>query len=174
MKDYPVTRLLKWTLPLAAAFALAGCANPHASDVSSNAAWWGEMHRGERVALKQDTLLNGSVLQLVARKNVRSGYHYEKIFGDAVTVQMFEANPQGFWNDLYLLPRGTELKCVKLERWFSDEGPLYLITTEILDGAHKGQIAYLIPYGDPYQKGSLELGPSPLVRPLEIAATVEH
>ncbi len=170
MKDCQITHFLKWTLPLAAALALAGCASHRPVDVSDQLAWWGELRPGERLELTQDTLLNGNVLELSARKATLTGYGEEKIYGPNVTVEMFRSNPLGWWSDLYLLPKGTDLRCVKLERWFSDEGALYRVSVEILsNGDHQGKIAFLIPWGDPNKKGSLELGPHSLVRPEEVA-----
>ncbi len=174
MKDCQITHFLKWTLPLATALVFAGCASQRADDVSSKAAWWGDLHQGERLELTQDTLLNGNVLQLAAHKATRTGYREEKTYGPYVTVEMFKSNPQAWWNDLYLLPKGTQLQCVKLDRWFSSEGALYRVSVEILSkGDHQGQIAFLIPWGDPNKQGSLELGPHPLVRPVVMATANE-
>jgi len=234
MKDCQITHFLKWTLPLAATLVLTGCAWPRVHDVTSKPAWWGELRQGEVVELKQDTLLSDGLLDVTARKFTRTGYHSEKIYGPSITVEMFRSNRDGFWNDLYLLPKGTRLRCVKLERWFSrhsartmvptaddmlfpalmlnshdspDGLPLppppvmlsphdsatlplyaaliprfvrpecwfwadeaaYRVSAEILDGEHKGQIAFFVPWGNPLKKGTLELGPHPLVRPVIMA-----
>jgi hypothetical protein len=169
MRDYRITHFFQRTLPLAAALVMTGCLGPRAYDVTSKPAWWGEMRLNEVVELNQDALVNGGELVKSARKFTRTGYEAQRTYGVNVTVEMFRSNPQGYWADLYLLPKGTMFRCVKLERWFSEDGALYRVSGEILSGDHKGQIVFIIPYGDPYQKGSLELGPSPLVRPVEIA-----
>lgn len=135
-------------------------------DVTSKPAWWGEMHRGEVLALNRDTLLNDRALELSASKDTGT-YNSDLIFGHTITVEMFKANPWKYWEDLHLLPKGTRLRCVKLERWFSDEGKTYRISAEILDGEFKGRIGFVCPWGDPNKKGSLKLGPYSLVHPVE-------
>ena len=65
--------------------------------------------------------------------------------------------------------KGTRLRCVKLERWFSSDTVVYRVSAEILTGDLKGKTVFLVPWGDPRKKGSLELGPSPLVHPLDMS-----
>jgi hypothetical protein len=161
-----MTCLFRRTLPLAAALFLTGCMGPRAYDVTSQPAWWGDLRLNEVVELNQDTLLNGGVLELTSRKFTRSNYDTQRVFGVNVTVEMFKTDPGGYWADLYLVRKGTQLRCVKLERWFSSDTAVYRVSAEILTGELKGKIAYLVPWGDPRKKGSLELGPHPLVHPL--------
>jgi hypothetical protein len=170
MRNYRIAHFFQWTLPLAAAAVLTGCTGPRAYDVTSKPAWWGDLRPNEVLVLNQDTLLNGGVLELTARKFTRTQYDFERTFGVTVTVEMFRSNPGGFWADLYLVPKGTKLRCVKVERWFPsdpNEKPVYRLTTEVVDGEFKGSMACLVPWGDPRKKGSLELGPHPLAVPWE-------
>jgi hypothetical protein len=158
-------------LPLAAALLLTGCMgspfSPRLYDVSSNPAWWGEMYRGEILALNQDTLLNGAGLELSAYKNTDT-YDSNAIFGHSITVEMFKANPGKYWDDLHLLSKGTRLRCVKLGRYFSSVGSSYELDAEILDGEFKGKVVCVSPvWGEPEKKGSLKLGPYSLVHPVE-------
>ena len=165
MREYRMTHFFQRMLPLAAALVLAGCTGPRAYDVTSKPKWWGELKLNDVVELSQDTLLNGGVLELTARKFTQTGYDEERTYGVNVTVEMFRSNPEGFWADLFLVPKGTRLRCVKLERWFSANASAYRLSLEVLDGDFKGNIVYLVPWGDPNKEGSLELGPHPLVRP---------
>ena len=170
VSTYRAAQFLQMMLLSTAALSLAGCfgsfLEPRSYDVTSGAAWWGELHLNEVLELNQDTLLSGHALELSTRK-VTSTLGTEKLFGGPITVEMFKANPGKYWEDLHLLPKGTKLRCVKLERWLSSEGKDYLISAIILDGEFKGTIAYVIPWGDPDKKGSLQLGPYSLVHPAE-------
>ncbi len=155
---------------LVAAIALTGCleifGDGRTYDVTSNPAWWGEMHRGQIVALNEDTLLDGSKLTLGAFKDT-ANYDSQRLFGGPITVEMFKANPGKCWKDLHLLTNGTRFRCIKLERCFSYTTMGYSISAEILDGAIKGKIVYIDPFaGDPDKKGTLKLGPNCLVHPV--------
>jgi len=125
------------------------------------------MYRGEVVSLNQDTLLNGVGLTLSAYKNTDT-YDSNAIFGHSITVEMFKANPGKYWDDLHLISKGTRLRCVKLERYFSSVGSDYVVSAEILDGDFKGKVVCINPvWGDVNKKGSLKLGPYSLVHPVE-------
>jgi hypothetical protein len=125
------------------------------------------MHRGEIVAVNEDTLLNGVELTLGAFKET-SNYDSQATFGRSITVEMFKANPGKYWEDLHLLPKGTRLQCIKLSRCFTENTSGYTIIADILDGQFKGGIAYIAPRGgDPNKQGTLKLGPNCLVHPVE-------
>ncbi len=164
-------------LPVAGALVFTGCIalrdnvtffwGPISYDVTSKPAWWGEMHRGEIVALNDDTLLNGGRLTLGAYKETGT-YSSGAIFKRSITVEMFKANPGKYWEDLHLLPKGTRFRCKKLERFFSSNTRDYIITAEILDGEFNGKTASIEPYGgNPDKKGSMKLGPNCLVHAVE-------
>jgi hypothetical protein len=169
MRENRIAHFFQTTLPLAAALVLTGCMGPRAQDVTNQPKWWGELKLNEVVELNQDTLCSGGVLELEARKFTQTGYDLEHTFGAPVTVEMFRANPEGFWADLFLVPKGTHLRLVKLERWFSHDEAAYRLSAQIVDRDLKGIIVYIVPWGDPNKKGSLELGPHPLVRPFLFA-----
>jgi len=152
-------------------FAVTGCMvtgfGMRTHDVTSDPSWWGELHKGEILALNQDTLLNGVELTLAASKDV-PGYNSQAIFHRTITVEMFKANPGKYWEDLHLIPQGTRLRAVKLGRWFSNNSSGYCISAIFLDGDFRNKIVPLDPYGgDPKKKGSLRLGPNCLVHPVE-------
>jgi len=167
----PVKQFFQMVSALVAVFVLSGCMftgfGMRAYDVSADPSWWGELHKGEILALNEDTLLNGVELTLGAFKDT-GNYDSQRIFGGPITVDMFKANPGKYWDDLHLLRKGTRFRCIKLERWFSDNASGYSINGEILDGEFKGKIACIIPFGgDPRKKGSLKLKPASLVHPVE-------
>jgi hypothetical protein len=122
---------------------------------------------GEVLALNEDTLLNGEDLTLRAYKD--TGQYDPKVPPhQKISVEMFKGNPGKYWDDLHLLPKGTRLRCVKLGRFFGNEGRHYLLSVEILDGEFKGKVVYVGPVaGDPKQIGTLQLIPSSLVHPVE-------
>jgi hypothetical protein len=156
---------------LFAAIALTGCLDlfidARTYDVSSNPAWWGELHRGEIVALNEDTLLDRSRLTLGAVKDTDT-YNSQQLFGGPITVDMFKANPGKYWEDLHLLKKGTMFRCIRLERWYTFNASGYCISAEILDGELKGKIVGIYPFGgEPDKKGSLKLKPASLVHPVE-------
>jgi hypothetical protein len=174
MKTCHWTLLFRVMPPLVAAIALPGCiflsSNRRTYDVSSNPAWWGEMHRGEIVALNEDTLLDGSKLTLGAFKD-NGTYDSQRLFGGPITVEMFKANPGKYWEDLHSLPKATRFRCIKLARWYSYTSSGYNISAEILDGEFKGKIVCIYPYGgEPDKKGSFKLKPASLVHPVEQGA----
>ena len=134
-------------------------------DATADPGWWGELHRGEILVLKQDALLNSHLITLKAYKNTDT-YDSTKLFGGSVTVDMFKANPGKYWEDLHLLPQGTRLRCVRLERFFEENGSSYALSVEILDEEFKGQVVYLFETtGDARKKGSLRLIPGTFVEP---------
>jgi hypothetical protein len=152
-------------------FVLGGCMftgfGMRAYDVSSDPSWWGELHKGEVLSLNQDTLLNGVELTLGATK-ATPDYDSQSIFHSSITVEMFKSNPGKYWADLHLLPNGTTFRCDKLTRWFADNGNGYTVYGVILTGGFKGRTIPIDPcWGDANKKGSLKLGPSCLVHPVE-------
>ena len=171
MISHPIKICWQQILALFTAFFFVGCmGSPFPArvyNVSSNPAWWGELHLGEVLALNQDTLLSGVELTMIAYK-ITDTYNSTAIFGQNITVEMFKANPGKYWEDLHLIPQGTRLRCVKLERYYSDVISEYMLSVEIQDGDFKGRIVYLNPLeGDPDEKGTLKLGPHSLVHPVE-------
>ncbi len=142
---------------------LNGCFSPRyfsnrTVDVTKNPAWWGQLARNEVLELKQDTLLSGKILTLHAYK-ITDNYNSSALFGGTVSVEKYKANPNNFWPELHLLPKGTRVRCVKLERFFTFEFSAYRVYAEILDGEFKGQVVGLGSFisGLPDTKGSLVL-----------------
>ena len=145
---------------------LNGCFSPRyfsirTVDVTNNPAWWGPLARDEVLQLKQDTLLAGKMLTLHADK-ITDNYNSSALFGGTVSVERYKANPNGFWPELHLLAKGTRVRCVKLERFFTFEFSAYRVYAEILDGEFKGQVVGLGSFisGLPDTKGSLILNTS--------------
>lgn len=144
-----------------AAITLEGCVvypfRGGSRDVTSDPIWWGDMHRQEIVAVNEDTLLNGQTLTLAAYK-FTGDYDSGVLFGGNITVDMFKANPARYWSDLHLLPKGTRLRFVKLERYWSSEYSAYVISAEIVDGDYAGRVV-VVPCGrgDIHKRGSLHM-----------------
>ncbi|HEY5040457.1 MAG TPA: hypothetical protein VIK53_00455 [Verrucomicrobiae bacterium] len=140
------------------ALGMIGCVMFHnrTIDETNQPAWWGQLSKGEILQLKQDTLLNGGVLTLSAYK-ITDNYDSGAIYGGNITVEKFKANPHGYWRELRILPKGTQLKSVKLLRVFSFEYSRYTVWVEVLDGEFKGKIVELGYFvsGMPQKKGSL-------------------
>lgn len=119
----------------------------------------GDLARNEVLELQQDTLLNSKELTLNAAKVID---HYDStvLFHGRVTPEKFKANSGIYWPELHLVTKGTRVRCVKLERFFSFEFSEYIVWVEILDGDFKGQIVGLssdFVLGVPDKKGSLHL-----------------
>lgn len=126
-------------------------------DVTSDPAWWGNMHRYQVLELKHDVLLSGGRLTGAAYKETDT-YSSLALFHQNVTVEMFKANPGKYWTDLHLISKGTRLRCVKLERYSTSENSTYIVSGEILDGEFKGTIVEIpCASGNPHKKGSLRL-----------------
>ena len=170
MKDCQITHFLKWTLPLAAALALAGRASHRPVDVSDQLAWWANCAPAKDWSLLRTLFSMATCWNCQRAKPPSQATARKKSTAPMLPWRCSVPTPWVGRPNLYLLPEGTDLRCVKLERWFSDEGALYRVSVEILsNGDHQGKIAFLIPWGDPNKKGSLELGPHSLVRPEEVA-----
>jgi len=127
-------------------------------DATKNPAWWGQLARNEVLQLKQDTLLNGKLLTSHAYK-ITDNYDSSALFGGTISVETYKTNPNKFWPELHLLAKGTRLRCVKLERFFSFEFSAYRVYAEILEGEFKDQVVNLGSFvsGLPDTKGSLVL-----------------
>ena len=127
-------------------------------DVTNNPQWWGQLACKEMLQLKQDTLLNGKLLTSHAYK-ITDHYDSSALFGGTVSVEKYKANPNKFWPELHLLAKGTRVRCVRLERFFSFEFSAYRVYAEILEGEFKGRVVGLGSFvsGLPDTKGSLVL-----------------
>jgi hypothetical protein len=137
---------------------------PHSKDVTRRPEWWGEVHRGDIVELKQDTLLNAGLLTLSAYK-ITDTYDSTRLFKSNISVEMFKANPNGYWSDLHLLKAGTKLRLDRLERYFAPGVVSYLaLYGKVLEGEQAGALAKIPARGSAYQKGSLALWPNSMVR----------
>src|SRR5882762_2215847 len=91
------------TLSLVAA--TTGCFSPYVLgnrtvDATNDPGWWGQLRKGEILRLREDALLNGIQVDLVADK-ITSNYDSQAIFERSVTVDMFKANPKAFWPELH-------------------------------------------------------------------------
>ncbi len=124
-------------------------------DETRNAAWWGDSHPNEMLQIRDEVLLNNGELTRNASR-ITDGYDSYLIFGKQITVEMFKANPHAYWSELHLLTKGTRLRCVKLERFYSTQSRGTYVTAEILDGDCKGK-PVILGFGRPDMKGSFRL-----------------
>jgi len=166
MNPTPIKRAVYRALTLSLILVLSGCLSPRyfsnkTVDVTNNPDWWGQLAKGEVIELKQDALLNDNLLTLNASK-VTDNYDSSALFGGDITVEKYRSNPNKYWPDLRLLPKGTRLQCVKLERFYSLEYSTYRVYAEILNGDFQGKVVDLgyFASGDTRKKGSLILDTS--------------
>jgi hypothetical protein len=122
-------------------------------DVTEDKRWWGELAKGEVFKLNQDALvsygdLNTRGMIPTGNPGIRNG----------ITVEQYKSDPDRYSSlGVRLVPTGTRLKLVKLERYFGPEASLYMLYAEILDGPLKGTLTSVHTLGDPWTKGTLRL-----------------
>jgi hypothetical protein len=112
------------------------------------------MHRNEILEANEDLLLDGVRLT--------TGAYNDSTMSDpsrrTVTPEMFKSNPGKYWSGLYLIPKGTRFRCVRLERYWTSEYSTYKVWAEILDGECKGKVvSTFCATGDVSKKGSLRM-----------------
>src|ERR1700752_4866654 len=103
-----------------------GCTTDQRIDVTNKPEWWGQLHVNELVRLKADALLRGQQLhfQLV---NYNPKDPLGIPVGSPITADMVRAEPQRYWSDLLIIPKGTRLRLTKLERYRTSETTGYLL-----------------------------------------------
>lgn len=158
------SRIVTWLGGLGLLLGLLGCLSPRNKvvDVSNNPKWWGSLHQGEILKLREDALdgTQGVKTSVWIATGVIGA-------GETITPDDFRQHPERYERyHLYLLPKGTNLKCLKLERYFQSRSRGYLLYAEILDGEHRGRLTIIPVIGDPKKKGSLRFDTA-LLQPVE-------
>jgi len=102
-------------------------------------------------------LLNGCLLPHAFSNKTVDVTDNSAWWGQLAKGEVLQAKQDARLYSGWLLLKGTRLRCVKLERFFSLEDSRYQVYTEILDGEFKGNVVTLLGfvYGNPEIKGSL-------------------
>jgi hypothetical protein len=113
------------------------------------------------LVLTEDALLDRGSLRFSVSEQIGIGA------SKRVTPEMFKANPGRYWEDLHLVPKGTRLRCAKLQRHYNTSaGWDYRLYAEILDGEFKGKVVPVpSAMGSGEKKGTLCLSPHMGIEP---------
>jgi hypothetical protein len=126
-------------------------------DVTNRPEWWGELHLGQILCVKEDMLVSEKGLSLrpdMLPPGVDGGTNH----GRTISVETFKANPAKYKPRIQLVSAGTRLRCARLERVLTSEFSMYYLYAEILDGEASGTVAFVpCASGNPRKKGSLRL-----------------
>lgn len=95
-------------------------------NVTNNSAWWGELHKGEMLQTKQEAFLS-----LKTKEWIVTGAYGA---GETVSIEQYKADPDRYsrWPWLRVLSKGTRMRCVKLERFYTFETSEYRVYAEVL------------------------------------------
>jgi hypothetical protein len=128
----------------------------HRIDVTEKSAWWGALNKGTLLTPRMDMLMNERKIAPQILIRVKPNSDDNGTYISPADVRMHE----GAWPQIVLVPAGTRLRCVALERLISVAYDTYVLHVEFVDGSSKGlvrEISMGLVVGDPSKKGNFDV-----------------